>query len=88
MAETPARATLLAVLAAAGLGQADAVRLLDEAITEAGHEIADLIDAIKPECTALTGPVWYGDGWHEAAHHLHDLADDYPRRKRQEAAER
>ncbi|GAA1457617.1 hypothetical protein NE857_21480 [Nocardiopsis exhalans] len=27
------------------------------------------------ECTALTGPVWYGAGWKDATDHLEDLAD-------------
>jgi hypothetical protein len=59
--------------------------VLDEATAEALHEYADRLDAIDPQCTALTGPVWYGQGWHEAAHHLHDMADDHPGRMRREA---
>lgn len=27
------------------------------------------------QCTALTGPVWYGQGWKDAKRHLEDLAD-------------
>lgn len=65
---------------------ADAVMaVLDEAIAQALHGYADRLDAIDPQCTALTGPAWYGQGWHEAANHLHDLADDHPGRMRREA---
>ncbi|WP_338683839.1 hypothetical protein QD712_25545 [Streptomyces acidiscabies] len=31
--------------------------------------------AIPVDCTALTGPVWYGDGWGEAIRALEDIAD-------------
>lgn len=82
----PARDDLLAVLHAAGHGEAEARRLVDAVIEAALHEYADRLDEIKPQCTALTGPVWYGDGWHEAAHHLHDEADNHPGRMRREAA--
>lgn len=66
---------------------ADAVMVVFDAATAAMlHEYADRLDAIDPQCTALTGPVWYGQGWHQAAHHLHDLADDHPGRMRREAS--
>ena len=44
-------------------------------IATALHEYANKLDAVPVNCTALTGPVWYGQGWHDATHHLHDLAD-------------
>lgn len=31
--------------------------------------------AIPVDCTALTGPVWYGDGWNSAIRVLEDIAD-------------
>ena len=31
--------------------------------------------AIPVDCTALTGPVWYGDGWNGAITCLEDIAD-------------
>lgn len=31
--------------------------------------------AIPVDCTALTGPVWYGDGWNSAITCLEDIAD-------------
>jgi hypothetical protein len=66
---------------------ADAVMaVLDEAIIAVLHEHADLIDAVDPQCTALTGPYWFGQGWHQAADHLHDLADSRPYRARRQAA--
>lgn len=63
----------------------DVMAVVDDAIARVLHEYADRLDAIDPQCTALTGPAWYGQGWHEAAHHLHDLADDHPGRMRREA---
>lgn len=44
-------------------------------IAAALHEYADKLAAVPLDCTALTGPVWYGQGWRDAVHHLHDLAD-------------
>ncbi|MGP3737986.1 hypothetical protein ACTWJ9_33290 (plasmid) [Streptomyces sp. GDS52] len=31
--------------------------------------------AIPVTCTALTGPVWYGDGWNAAITELEEIAD-------------
>ena len=45
------------------------------AIATALHEYADRLDAVPLDCTALTGPVWYGAGWRGAVNHLRDLAD-------------
>lgn len=65
---------------------ADAVMaVVDEAVAQVLHEYADRLDAVDPQCTALTGPVWFGEGWHQAAHHLYDLADGHPGRMRREA---
>ena len=44
-------------------------------IARALHEYADRLDAVPLDCTALTGPVWYGQGWRDAVNHLRDLAD-------------
>lgn len=72
------------------------LRLLDETardrdamIARALHEYADRLAAVPMACTALTGPVWYGQGWRDATHHLHDLADGLmpaPQRPGAEAA--
>jgi plasmid stabilization system protein ParE len=46
-----------------------------EAIATALRMYADKLDAVPLECTALTGPVWYGQGWRDAVNHLRDLTD-------------
>lgn len=35
---------------------------------------AETLRGIPVNATALTGPVWYGAGWKDAADHLEDLA--------------
>ncbi|WTW93659.1 hypothetical protein OG216_09835 [Streptomycetaceae bacterium NBC_01309] len=34
--------------------------------------------AVPIDCTALTGPVWYGEGWKDAVDHLELIADAWP----------
>ncbi|MGW2725638.1 hypothetical protein [Streptomyces sp. NPDC001492] len=48
---------------------------LDAYRTEVLRKAADRIRAIPVQCTALTGPVWYGTGWREAITQLEEIAD-------------
>jgi hypothetical protein len=43
--------------------------------TEVLRKAADRIRAIPIQCTALTGPVWYGEGWKDALTQLEEIAD-------------
>ncbi len=36
---------------------------------------AETLRGVPVNATALTGPVWYGAGWKDAAEYLEDLAD-------------
>lgn len=58
-----------------GHAQSDTDRARRAEIARALHEYADRLDAVPLDCTALTGPVWYGQGWRDAVNHLRDLAD-------------
>ena len=49
--------------------------LLDAYRTEVLRKAADRIRAIPIQCTALTGPVWYGEGWKDALTQLEEIAD-------------
>ena len=48
---------------------------LDAYRTEVLRAAADRLRAIPVQCTALTGPVWYGTGWKEAITQLEEIAD-------------
>ena len=48
---------------------------LDAYRTEVLRKAADRLRAIPIQCTALTGPVWYGTGWSEAITQLEEIAD-------------
>jgi hypothetical protein len=50
-------------------------RLLDAYRTEVLAKAIGRLRAIPVDCTALTGPVWYGDGWNSAITCLEDIAD-------------
>ncbi|MFE7194056.1 hypothetical protein [Kitasatospora sp. NPDC057541] len=39
------------------------------------RQAAVQLAAVPHQPTALTGPYWYGQGWDDAVHHLHDMAD-------------
>lgn len=39
------------------------------------RQAAEQLAAVPHEPTALTGPYWYGQGWDDVVHHLHDMAD-------------
>lgn len=39
---------------------------------------AERLRGVPIDATALTGPVWFGAGWQDAASHLDDLADSSP----------
>ena len=82
-----ARDTIEAALrGAAGWGDSDRVdRLLDKHRTEVLVKAVGRLRAIPVTCTALTGPVWYGDGWNSAITVLEEIAEyqtpddeDYP----------
>jgi hypothetical protein len=53
--------------------------MLDEALdayrTEVLAKAVGRLRAIPVTCTALTGPVWYGDGWNSAITVLEEIAD-------------
>lgn len=48
---------------------------LDSYRTEALRKAIGRLRAIPIQCTALTGPVWYGDGWNDAITQLEEIAD-------------
>jgi hypothetical protein len=48
---------------------------LDAYRTEVLAKAIGRLRAIPVDCTALTGPVWYGDGWNSAITCLEDIAD-------------
>lgn len=50
-------------------------RLLDAYRTEAIGKAIGRLRAIPVTCTALTGPVWYGEGWKSAITTLEEIAE-------------
>lgn len=52
-----------------------AADLVDAHRTEVLAKAVGRLRAIPVDCTALTGPVWYGDGWNSAITCLEDIAD-------------
>ncbi len=48
---------------------------LDAYRTEVLAKAIGRLRAIPVTCTALTGPVWYGDGWNSAITQLEEIAD-------------
>ncbi|MDX2954543.1 hypothetical protein [Streptomyces caniscabiei] len=48
---------------------------LDAYRTEVLAKAIGRLRAIPVDCTALTGPVWYGDGWNSAITQLEEIAD-------------
>jgi hypothetical protein len=48
---------------------------LDAYRTESIHKAIGRLRAIPVTCTALTGPVWYGDGWNSAITCLEEIAE-------------
>ncbi|WP_225811285.1 hypothetical protein [Streptomyces spinosus] len=55
--------------------QPEVTDALDAYRTEVLRAAADRLRAIPIQCTALTGPVWYGTGWREAITQLEEIAD-------------
>lgn len=49
--------------------------LLDAYRAEVILKAVGRLRAIPVQCTALTGPVWYGTGWNEAITQLEEIAD-------------
>jgi hypothetical protein len=49
--------------------------VLDAYRTEVLAKAIGRLRAIPVDCTALTGPVWYGDGWNSAITCLEEIAD-------------
>ncbi len=52
-----------------------AERMVDAHRTEVLTKAVGRLRAIPVDCTALTGPIWYGDGWNSAITCLEDIAD-------------
>lgn len=48
------------------------------AVRSAVRDLIAAVRAVPVECTALTGPVWYGEGWTDAVNHLEETADAWP----------
>ncbi len=55
--------------------KARAEEMLDAYRTEVLAKAVGRLRAIPVTCTALTGPVWYGDGWNSVIRCLEDIAD-------------
>ena len=71
-----ARDDLAAVLLTGGAAtNALATGLLDAYREEVLAKAIARLKKIPVQCTALTGPVWYGDGWNGAIRQLEDIAD-------------
>lgn len=52
-----------------------AIQLVDAYRTEAITKAVGRLRAVPVDCTALTGPVWYGDGWNAAITTFEEIAD-------------
>lgn len=48
---------------------------LDDYRTEAITKAVGRLRAVPVTCTALTGPVWYGNGWNDAIRTFEEIAD-------------
>ncbi|MDX3759285.1 hypothetical protein [Streptomyces sp. AK02-04a] len=77
-----ARRQIIAALSEDSLGGiatlqdvAHAEQLVDAHRTEVIAKAIGRLRAIPVDCTALTGPVWYGDGWNSAITQLEEIAD-------------
>lgn len=49
--------------------------LLDDYRTEVLQKAIGRLRSISIQCTALTGPAWYGTGWNDAITQLEEIAD-------------
>lgn len=70
-----ARDWLHARLTGACIDTKTASEQLDAYRTEVLRKAADRLRSIPVQCTALTGPVWYGEGWKDAITQLEEIAD-------------
>ncbi|QDN57341.1 hypothetical protein [Streptomyces sp. S1D4-20] len=77
-----ARRQIIAALSEDSLGGiatmedvAHAEQLVDAHRTEVIAKAIGRLRAIPVDCTALTGPVWYGDGWNSAITCLEEIAE-------------
>jgi hypothetical protein len=59
---------------AEGCTRDDHDHITDHRAEVLGHAIARL-NAIPVDCTALTGPVWYGAGWKDCITQLEEIAE-------------
>lgn len=73
-----ARTALQITLDSARIDRAAAVSTDRLALLRAAIEQLRLV---RVDCTALTGPVWYGEGWAAAIHQLEEIADRWPEPK-------
>lgn len=55
--------------------KAQAQQLLDDYRREAIQKAIGRLRSIPIQCTALTGPAWYGTGWNDAITQLEEIAD-------------
>lgn len=70
-----ARDDILAHPGVLATADAEIAGLLDLHRTEVIAKAIGRLRAIPVDCTALTGPVWYGDGWNAAITCLEEIAD-------------
>jgi hypothetical protein len=70
-----ARVPLKMALLMGKVSAEDADGVIDEYRTEVLAKAIGRLRAIPVDCTALTGPVWYGDGWNSAITCLEEIAD-------------
>lgn len=47
-------------------------------VRAAVRDLVAAVRAVPVDCTALTGPVWYGAGWNDATDHMQEIADAWP----------
>lgn len=72
---TDARASIHAMFPLDEAATTELDARLDAHRTEALAKAIGRLRAIPVDCTALTGPVWYGDGWNSAITCLEEIAD-------------
>lgn len=72
---TPGEAVLSGLASVRGWSREAARAVRDAHRAEVLAKAVGRLRAIPVDCTALTGPVWYGDGWNSAITCLEEIAD-------------
>lgn len=72
---TPSEAVLSGLASVRGWSREAARTVRDAYRTEVLAKAVGRMRAIPVDCTALTGPVWYGDGWNSAITTLEEIAE-------------